>query len=89
MQPNFKLLSLFLFSVLLFSACSVPLEESEPEVTPTDGKIGVICIGMSNANLECEHFMETVYKTSDEINPDVVFVNCAVGGGCNGKVECL
>jgi hypothetical protein len=52
-----------------------------PAVTAVDGIIGVVCIGMSNANQECADFITRrngEYAT--EINPAVRVVNCAVGG---------
>ena len=47
-----------------------------------DGVIGVVCIGMSNAFLECGDF---IHKWEEgtfgrKINLQVRFVNCAVGG---------
>ena len=50
-------------------------------VTAVDGAIGVVCIGMSNANQECEAFLEAAQDAwATEINPQVRVVNCAVGG---------
>jgi hypothetical protein len=54
---------------------------ASPAVTAVDGIIGVVCIGMSNANQECADFITRrngEYAT--EINPAVRVVNCAVGG---------
>jgi hypothetical protein len=53
----------------------------EPVVTPVDGVIGVVCIGMSNANQECGVWIQqvrTVWAT--EVSPAIKLVNCAVGG---------
>ena len=50
-------------------------------VTPVDGIIGVVCIGMSNANQECADFITRRNGAyAAEINPAVRVVNCAVGG---------
>jgi len=58
-----------------------PVDNGEPIVAATNGRIGVVCIGMSNAKQECGHYMDTLYESlSDQINPEVVVVNCAVGG---------
>lgn len=51
-----------------------------------EGRIGFVCIGMSNANQECADFQRRFtgeYATS--INPAVRFVNCAVGGNAIEK----
>lgn len=57
-------------------------DNGEPIVTPVDGVIGVVCIGMSNANQECDHFIQKWVQGefAGEISPQVRFVNCAVGG---------
>ena len=52
-----------------------------PEVTVSDGLVGMVCIGMSNAHQECRRLirgMEEVW--SDQIDPRVRLVNCALGG---------
>ncbi len=57
-------------------------DNGEPTVAPVDGVIGVVCIGMSNARLECNNFIGK-WKAgafADEINPQVRFVNCAAPG---------
>ncbi len=52
-----------------------------PTVTPVDGVIGVVCIGMSNANQECDEWIaQLAAGWSAEVNPAVRLVNCAVGG---------
>jgi len=52
-----------------------------PTVTAVDGVIGVVCVGMSNANQECSSFIEHVQGPgATEVNPAVRVVNCAVGG---------
>ncbi len=58
------------------------LTDSEaPTVTPVDGVIGVVCIGMSNGNQECGDFQDRVEnELAVEVNPAVRVVNCAVGG---------
>jgi hypothetical protein len=54
---------------------------ASPAVTPVDGIIGVVCIGMSNANQECADFITRRNgEYAAEINPAVRVVNCAVGG---------
>lgn len=57
------------------------VDNGAPTVTPVDGVIGVVCIGMSNSNQECADFITRrngEYATA--INPAVRVVNCAVGG---------
>jgi hypothetical protein len=57
------------------------VDTGEPVVTPVDGVIGVVCIGMSNGNQECSDFMARVSGSfAAEVNPAVRVVNCAVGG---------
>jgi hypothetical protein len=52
-----------------------------PTVSAVDGIIGVVCIGMSNANQECTDFITRRNgEYAAEINPEVRVVNCAVGG---------
>lgn len=54
---------------------------TEPVVTPVDGVIGVVCVGMSNASQECTDFITRRNgEYAAEINPAVRVVNCAVGG---------
>ncbi len=56
-------------------------ENGEPAVTPTNDVIGVVCIGMSNAAQECGYYISTFLPSvAQEINAQVKFVNCAVGG---------
>ncbi|MFN2316701.1 MAG: hypothetical protein ABR602_08460 [Gemmatimonadales bacterium] len=51
-----------------------------PIVTAVDGIIGVVCIGMSNANQECGDFIARRNgEYAAAINPAVRVVNCAVG----------
>ncbi len=66
-----------------YKGLSLVLQDNgSPNVTPVDGVIGVVCIGMSNAFQECGDFIEKVQAGAFEgqINPQVRFVNCAVGG---------
>jgi hypothetical protein len=57
------------------------VDNGAPEVSAVDGVIGVVCVGMSNANQECTTFVERVRGAwSGEVNPQVRVVNCAVGG---------
>jgi hypothetical protein len=56
------------------------VDNGEPLVTPVDGVIGVVCIGMSNSNRECARFIEMLRSAWDgEVNPQVRVANCAVG----------
>ena len=50
-----------------------------PTVTPTNGKIVIIAISMSNGFLEFERFIE-LYENHPEVNAQVELVNCAVSG---------
>jgi hypothetical protein len=51
-----------------------------PAVTPVRGKIGVVCVGMSNATQECQAFRQRLAAGwSAEVNPEVTVVDCAVG----------
>lgn len=53
----------------------------EPVVTPVDGIIGVVCVGMSNAAQECgDYIPRRQGEFAAEINPAVRVANCAVGG---------
>jgi hypothetical protein len=57
------------------------VDTGEPTITPVDGVIGLVCVGMSNANQECSAFITHVQGAgADEVNPAVRVVNCAVGG---------
>jgi hypothetical protein len=63
----------------------LPLEMAErgqPHIEPVEDRIGLLCIGMSNGNIECEDFIATVERAiaRGEVNPQVRVVNCAVGG---------
>jgi hypothetical protein len=53
-----------------------------PQVEPVDDVIGLLCIGMSNASIECADFHTKVQAGIAQgiINPQVRVVNCAVGG---------
>jgi len=56
-------------------------DNGSPAVTPVDGVIGLVCIGMSNGVRECSDFRERVRaQYASEINPQVRVANCAVGG---------
>lgn len=56
-------------------------DNGAPTVTAVGGKIGLVCIGMSNANQECTDFIQRVAgEFNAEVNPAVRVVNCAVGG---------
>jgi len=58
------------------------VENGFPIVIPVDDTIGVVCIGMSNAKSECADFVARQKELLEmgEVNPQVRFVNCAVGG---------
>jgi hypothetical protein len=52
-----------------------------PVVSPVDGAIGVVCLGMSNGAQECGRWMEQVAGAwRAEVRSEVRIVNCAVGG---------
>ncbi|MDH5234123.1 MAG: hypothetical protein OEW77_04125 [Gemmatimonadota bacterium] len=52
-----------------------------PAVTAVDGLVGVVCVGMSNANQECADFIGRVTtEYAAAVDPSVRVVNCAVGG---------
>lgn len=62
------------------------VDNGAPTVTPVDGVIGVVCIGMSNSNQECADFItRRAGEYAAEINPTVRVVNCAVGGNAIEK----
>jgi len=62
------------------------VDNGTPTVTPVDGIIGVVCIGMSNSNQECADFItRRDGQYAAEINPAVRVVNCAVGGNAIEK----
>ncbi len=51
-----------------------------PVVTPVNGLIGFVCIGMSNGVRECDDFRARVGAGyANAVNPQVRIVNCAVG----------
>ncbi len=62
----------------------LPLELTNngvPQVTASDDLVGMVCIGMSNANQECRRLirgMEEVWEA--QIDPQERLVNCALGG---------
>jgi hypothetical protein len=52
-----------------------------PAVTPVDGIIGVVCVGMSNAAQECNRWIQQVLGPwRSEVGSSVRLVNCSVGG---------
>lgn len=56
-------------------------DNGTPDVTPVDGIIGLVCIGMSNGSQECADFGNRVRtELASEVNDAVRVVNCAVGG---------
>lgn len=59
------------------------IERASPTVTAVDGWIGVVCVGMSNANQECSRLIAATDPGGPwnaELSPAVRLVNCAVGG---------
>ncbi len=56
-------------------------DNGEPKVTPVDGVVGLVCIGMSNSTQECQDYVQKVAGPfASEINAAVRVVDCAVGG---------
>ncbi len=57
------------------------VDNGAPEVTPVDGVVGVVCIGMSNGTQECSDFIDKIESgTLAGVAPSVTVVDCAVGG---------
>lgn len=57
------------------------VDNGSPTVTPVDGVVGVVCVGMSNAAQECNAYLTAVRGSwAGELNPQVRVANCAVGG---------
>ncbi len=57
------------------------VENGGPSVTPVDGVIGVVCIGMSNSSQECQTYQSRLASDwADEVSGAVRVVNCARGG---------
>ncbi|NNF39435.1 MAG: hypothetical protein HKN71_12260 [Gemmatimonadetes bacterium] len=57
------------------------VERGQPIVTAVDGVIGVVCVGMSNARIECDAWLQALATDwAGEVNGSVRVVNCAVGG---------
>ncbi len=57
-----------------------------PQVTAVGGVVGLVCIGMSNSNQECDELItQTAGPWHAEVNPAVRLVNCAVGGNAIEK----
>jgi hypothetical protein len=62
------------------------VDNGSPTVTAADGRIGFVCIGMSNAVRECDDYQARARaQYASEINPAVRVVNCAVGGNAIEK----
>ena len=52
-----------------------------PTITPVEGVIGVVCIGMSNATQECSEWIRQITSAwKSEVSSNVRVVDCAVGG---------
>lgn len=57
------------------------VDNGAPLVTPVDGVVGVVCVGMSNGNQECEELINQLGGAwGNAVDPAVRVVNCAVGG---------
>jgi len=57
------------------------IDRPAPAITPVDGVIGVVCVGMSNAAQECNRWAQQVNGPwRSEVRGAVRIVNCAVGG---------
>jgi len=55
-------------------------DNGAPTVSPVDGVVGVVCVGMSNANQECAVFLEQVRSAwASEVKTTIRVANCAVG----------
>ena len=55
-------------------------DNGAPNVTAVDGVIGLVCVGMSNANQECTAFIAAVRGAwAGEVSTQVRVANCAVG----------
>jgi hypothetical protein len=55
-------------------------QSPQPAVTAVDGVLGVVCVGMSNARLECDALIQQLAASWKEaVNPQVKVVNCSVG----------
>lgn len=50
-----------------------------PDVTPSDGRIVIIAISMSNGRLEFQKYMD-LYAGHADVSPAIGLVNCAQGG---------
>lgn len=56
-------------------------DNGEPSIEAVDGVIGVACVGMSNGWQECGALIAGLDGGWDaDVNPEVVVVNCAMGG---------
>lgn len=56
-------------------------DNGSPTVTAVDNVIGVVCVGMSNANQECADYINRVTtEYAGAVRPSVRVANCAVGG---------
>ncbi len=57
------------------------VDTGEPSVTASDGVIGVVCVGMSNARIECDAWIEKLAaEWANEVSTAVRVVNCSLGG---------
>ena len=67
---------------LTYKGLPLRLEDNgQPGVTPVNGRIALVCVGMSNSNQECGAFINGVQgQWAAEIDAAIVVVNCAVGG---------
>lgn len=57
------------------------LDRPGPAITPVDGVIGIVCVGMSNGNQECGSLItQLAGPWRGEAASTIRVVNCAVGG---------
>jgi hypothetical protein len=57
------------------------VERATPTITPVDGIIGVVCVGMSNGAQECNRWIQQATGPwQGEVSAAVRIVNCALGG---------
>jgi len=55
-------------------------DNGEPNISASDGVIGMVCIGMSNANQECDRYIQAIENVfTDEVNENIKLINCALG----------
>ena len=55
------------------------VDTGAPVVTPGDGAVGLLAIGMSNGRMEFDRYRER-YEGHPDVAPEIRLVNCAQGG---------